>query len=240
MCGRYATSRSDTELADALGAAKIVGEEPGPSWNVAPTQLVRVALARAPREEPEADPVRQLCTVKWGLVPSWAKDVKIGTRMINARAETITSKNAFKAAARKRRCIVPADGYYEWQKNDDGTKTPFFLHADGDLVAMAGLYELWPDPAKREDDPDRWLWTCTILTTTATDALGHIHDRSPVVLPPGEMREAWLDPEMSKPEDVDALLASIPDPALVPREVSIAVNNPRNNSPDLIEPVHHS
>jgi putative SOS response-associated peptidase YedK len=238
MCGRYASTRSDDQLVAAMAAADVVGDALPPSWNVAPTQQVRTVLERTPRETPDAAPVRQLRTARWGLVPSWAKDPKIGNKLINARSETITDKPSFKAAAARRRCIVPADGYFEWEKRD-GAKVPHFLHPEDDNqdLAMAGLYELWrPHPAEGEE-PGEWLWSVTVLTTTAADALGHIHDRSPVVLPP-ELRDAWLDPTITDHDRVRDLLGQVPEPRLVPREVSTAVNNPRNNTPELIDAVH--
>ncbi len=181
MCGRYASARRDDELAHRFHVSELVGDELGPSWNVAPTQDVRGVLERV-----EADhPVRQLRTLRWGLVPSWAKDSKIGSRMINARVETITEKPAFRRAAANRRLIVPMDGYYEWQapESGKGRKTPYYLtDPDGAPLAAAGLYELWRDPSKGDDDPGRWLWTLTVITTNATDTLGHIHDRSPLLL----------------------------------------------------------
>src|SRR4051794_34575238 len=146
MCGRYASTRNDTVLAAEFVVDEVVDEELEPSWNVAPTQRVRAVVERAPREDPEAPAVRQLRTLRWGLVPSWAKDTKIGSKMINARVESLLSKPAFKAAARRRRCLLPADGYFEWQKTDTRTKTPYFLHLGGEALAFAGLYELRPDP----------------------------------------------------------------------------------------------
>jgi putative SOS response-associated peptidase YedK len=124
MCGRYASARRDADLAGAFRVSELVGDDSGPSWNVAPMQPIRVVLERPPRDQPEATPLRQLRRVRWGLVPSWAKDAKIGARMINARSETLTEKPAFKAAAAKRRCLVPMDGYFEWQSNEDKTRTP--------------------------------------------------------------------------------------------------------------------
>jgi putative SOS response-associated peptidase YedK len=116
-------------------------------------------------------------------LPSWAKDVKLGARLINARSETLTEKPAFRAAAARRRCLVPATGYFEWEKVD-GRKVPQFLfRPDEAQLAFAGLYELWPDPERAEDDPDRWVWSYTIITRSAPDAVGHIHDRSPVLVP---------------------------------------------------------
>ncbi|MFZ2175381.1 MAG: SOS response-associated peptidase [Rhodococcus sp. (in: high G+C Gram-positive bacteria)] len=234
MCGRYASTTTDKELRNIFQVDEVVGEELPPSYNIAPTQEVRVVLERPPRGHPEAEPVRQIRTVKWGLVPAWAKDTKIGSRLINARSESITEKPAFRKAACRRRCIVPADGYFEWEKRD-GKKIPYFLHGDG-VLAMAGLYELWPDPDRPDDDPHKWLWTTTVLTTQATDALGHVHDRSPLLLPPN-FREHWLDPALTEREQIDALIASIPEPRLHPYQVSTAVNSPRNNDPSLLEPV---
>lgn len=231
MCGRYASARRDADLAGAFRVAEIVGDDLGPSWNIAPMQPIRVVLERAPREEPDASAVRELRRVKWGLVPSWAKDEKIGSRMINARSETLTEKPAFKAAASKRRCLVPMDGYFEWATNDDKTKTPFFLHDGDQLLAAAGLYELRRDP-----DLGEWLWTATIATRAATDALGHIHDRSPVLVP-ADRWDDWLDPGLQDLEQVAKLIAALPEPHLRPREVAKAVGNVRNNGPQLVEPV---
>lgn len=238
MCGRYASTATDKELRALFDVVASVGAELPPSYNVAPTQPVRVVLERSPRDEPEGNAERQLRTVKWGLVPVWSKDPKIGSRLVNARSETITEKPSFRSAAAKRRCIVPADGYFEWMTNDAGTKIPYFLHGDAPVLAMAGLYELWPDPSKADDDPDRWLWTTTVLTTQATDTTGHIHDRSPVILPTS-FWEHWLDPTITDPEDVQAMVNSIPEPRLHPYEVSTAVNNVRNNRPDLLHPMHN-
>ncbi|WP_032386493.1 SOS response-associated peptidase [Rhodococcoides fascians] len=234
MCGRYASTRSDSDLQAVFDIAETVGDEVPPSYNVAPTQTIRTVLERAPKDEPESDAVRQLRSVRWGLIPSWAKDAKIGSRLINARSETITEKPSFKKAASRRRCIIPADGYYEWEKRD-GTKVPYFLHEQG-VLAMAGLYELWRDPTKADDDEDRWVWSATVLTSPAADALGHIHDRSPVVLPP-ELRASWLDPTLTNLNEVSELLAAIPEPRLEPYEVSTAVNSVKNNSPELLTPV---
>ncbi|WP_315771463.1 SOS response-associated peptidase [Rhodococcoides kroppenstedtii] len=226
MCGRYASTRSDDDLSSLFDAVVRLGDPPEPSYNVAPTDPVRIVLDR--------DDDRQLRTVRWGLVPSWAKDKKIASRLINARSETVTEKPAFRKAAAKRRCLIPADGYYEWEKRE-GAKVPHFLHTDG-VLAMAGLYELWPDPSLDDDDPNKWFWSTTVLTTTATDTLGHIHDRSPVVVP-GDLWSAWLDPGLTDLAGVADLLQSIPEPHLTPYEVSTAVNSVRNNGPELVTPV---
>ncbi|MBT1191170.1 SOS response-associated peptidase [Rhodococcoides kroppenstedtii] len=226
MCGRYASTRSDDDLSSLFDAVVRLGDPPEPSYNVAPTDPVRIVLDR--------DDDRQLRTVRWGLVPSWAKDKKIASRLINARSETVAEKPAFRKAAAKRRCLIPADGYYEWEKRE-GAKVPHFLHTDG-VLAMAGLYELWPDPSLDDDDPNKWFWSTTVLTTTATDTLGHIHDRSPVVVP-DDLWSAWLDPGLTDLAGVADLLQSIPEPHLTPYEVSTAVNSVRNNGPELVAPV---
>ena len=231
MCGRYASARSDVDLIEGFGVEEVVGPEPAPSWNVAPTQDSRVVLERALPGRPPSEAVRQLRTMRWGLVPSWATTPKIGSKMINARLETLVDKPAFRVAVSKRRLVVPADGYYEWQAVD-GPKVPHFLQHPGQGLAFAGLYEMWRDPTRAADDPDRWLWTYTILTTTAPDALGHIHDRSPVVVP-DDLLAAWLDPELTDTGEVGDLLASMPEPRLVPHVVSRAVNNVVNNGPAL-------
>lgn len=238
MCGRYANSRGDSELRAEFGVESVVGEQLDPSWNVAPTQQVRAVLDRTPRADPEGDPVRQLRSLRWGLVPSWAKDPKIGSRMINARVETVTEKPAFRKAAARRRCLLPADGYYEWEKRaGQSRKVPYFLHGDDDgVLAFAGLYELWRDHTRPDDDPDRWLWSVTVITTAASDALGHIHERTPLVIPPG-LREDWLDTGTTDPAQVAHLLAAVPEPRLAPVEVSTAVNTVTIDGPELVVPV---
>ncbi len=235
MCGRYASSSTTAGLYGEFGVEEVTDDDLAPSWNIAPTDPVRVVLERPPRGEDDAAPVRQLRTVRWGLVPSWSKDKKGAARLINARQETVTQKPAFKTAAARRRCLVPADGYYEWQKTPDG-KIPFFLHdADHDLLAFAGLYELWRDSTVPDDDPAKWLWTCTVITREATDTLGHIHDRCPVLVPV-ERRDAWLDCSSGDAEVARRLLDEMPAPVLEPRRVSTAVNSVRNDGPDLIRP----
>ena len=178
---------------------------------------------------------RHLLVGRWGLVPSWAKDIKIGSKLINARSETILDEPSFRKAALKRRAIIPAEGYFEWQKTEDGKKIPNYLYSENEpLLGFAGLYEFWLDPRMPEDDPGRWLLSCTVLTTTQ-DALGHVHDRSPVIIPPDLFGE-WLNPDMTDKTDVQSLLDSLPEPVLTPRIVSTSVNSVRNNGPELIEP----
>ncbi len=237
MCGRYVSVASTDNLYDEFNLDTVVGAELPPSWNVAPTDPVRMVVERQPHRDEAGDgPVRQLRTARWGLVPSWSRDAKGGARMINARIETVTDKPAFKSAAGRRRCLIPALGYYEWRKTDEG-KTPYFLHSpDGDLLAMAGLYELWRDPDRADDDPLRWLWTCTIITQQASDVLGVIHDRNPVIVPTS-LRAAWLDCSTDDADVARRLLDQLPAARLAPYVVSPAVGNVANNGPELIEPV---
>lgn len=231
MCGRYVMSKAASDLLSHFEAKEVEGSPPGQSWNVAPTQNVPIVAERL--DEGAID--RRLLIAKWGLVPSWAKDVKIGSKLINARSESILEKPSFRSAAVKRRAIVPAEGYYEWQKTEDGKKIPNYLFSEKEpLLGFAGLYEFWPDPALPEDDPERWLLTCTVLTTVTQDALGHVHDRSPVIIPQDRFAE-WLDPDLTDKADVQHLLDSLPEPTLTPRIVSTRVNSVRNNGPELIE-----
>jgi putative SOS response-associated peptidase YedK len=247
MCGRYASFRDAQDLADAFAVSPPdVADDARllpASWNLAPTDPVRIVVERA--EDSAAR--RSMRVVRWGLVPPWAKDPSIGSRMINARAETLVDKPAFRKAAAARRCLVPAEGYYEWQtrtsagRDDDPVgrrpaKQPFWIHrADSGVLAFAGLYELWRDPARDDDDPLRWLVTMAIVTDAAQGALAAIHDRRPVVLRP-ELWDAWLDPHLTEPDRVADLLRHRP-PELVAQPVSPEVNRVGNDGPQLIEPV---
>jgi len=213
-----------------------------PDWNVAPTKPVYAVLTRRGRE-PDAprEPTRRLVTLRWGLVPSWASDPRIGTRMINARIETAASKPAFRESFARRRCLLPADGYYEWYAPDSGAarraKQPFFIRGrDGATLAMAGLYAFWRDPSTSPDAPSAWLRTCTILTTTATDAVGHIHDRQPLFVEPRDYA-GWLDPDWQDVAGLRELLVAAPGPGLEAYPVSTAVNDHRNNGPELVAPL---
>ncbi len=246
MCGRYASSRRPQDLAeefeiDQAMVTETVTEPLQPDYNVAPTKDVYAVVTRPPKADEE--PARQLRVLRWGLVPFWAKDPSIGSRMINARMETVTEKPAFRQAFAKRRCLLPADGYYEWYATEQKTKAgkpvkqPFFIHpSDGSVMAMAGLYEIWRDPTRDDDDPQRFRWSCTVLTTTAEDAVGHIHDRMPLLVEP-ERYAAWLDPTQDDPELLRSLLVPAAPGRLEAYPVSTAVNNVRNNGPELLEPL---
>jgi putative SOS response-associated peptidase YedK len=218
---------------------------------MAPTKQAPVVLTRVPRQgteetyaEPPA-PVRQLRLLTWGLVPSWAKDVKVGQRMANARAESVLEKPSYARAAKARRCLVPAKGYYEWQVSPTATdakgkprKQPFFIHrADGQPLAIAGLYEFWRDKSVEDGDaPDAWLTTFTVITTDADPGLDRIHDRQPLILE-REDWDRWLDPTLTDEDTVRELLAFHQAGRLDAYPISTAVNATRNNGPDLLRPV---
>jgi putative SOS response-associated peptidase YedK len=249
MCGRYASSRKPEDLVEEFEIRhSLVDEALAPDFNVAPTKPVYAVLERSPSpRDAEAGerrpPERQLRVLTWGLVPSWAKDPSIGNRMINARMETVAEKPAYKRAFAARRCLLPADGYFEWYPTEQRTKAgkplkqPFFIHPrDGGVLAMAGLYEIWRDPDRPDDDPDRFRWTCTVLTTQAEDAVGHIHDRMPLMVEP-ERWSAWLDPTVSGRDELLDLLVPAAPGRLETFPVSRDVNNVRNNGPELIVPI---
>lgn len=237
MCGRYASFREDQQLADEFAIVTVaddVGLLP-PSWNVAPTDGVRVVVDRP---DQQGEIVRQLRVAKWGLVPAWAKDPSIGNRLVNARAESLTDSNAFARPFAIRRALLPADGYYEWQKLEEAgrrpRKQPFYVHpADGGPLALAGLYEFWRDRSKADDDPDRWLVTAVVITRPASAELEHIHDRQPLMLTP-DLWEAWLDPAVGS-DEATRLLAAAP-PLLEAVPIGDAVNSVRNNGPELLAP----
>jgi putative SOS response-associated peptidase YedK len=236
VCGRYAASRSPDDLVEEFEIEEKPEQVLPASYNVAPTQDVYAVVERAPRGEPEAAPARALHVVRWGLVPSWAKDPKIGNRMINARMESVAEKPAFRRAFAKRRCLLPADGYFEWYGETKGKKQPFFIRpSDGGVLAMAGLYELWKDPNAPEG-ADPWLWTCTVLTTSAPDDLGRIHDRMPLLVERSRYAE-WLDPSRDDPEELSSLLVPAAPGRLTAYPVSTEVNNVRNNGSQLVEPI---
>jgi putative SOS response-associated peptidase YedK len=222
MCGRYAASKDVATLMEEFDVAGPPDETLPEDFNVAPSKQVYMVVDR----ESDEGVQRQLRTAKWGLVPSWAKDPKIGNRMINARLETAAEKPAFRRAWAKRRCLLPADGYYEWYAGE-GPKQPFYIHRDdGHSLAMAGLFEFW----KHDDE---WLVTTCVLTTDAPDGLGRIHDRMPLLVPQ-ENWQAWLDPQHTPTIDL-----TVPAMAtgLQAYPVSREVNNVRNNGRQLTEPL---
>ena len=189
-----------------------------PSYNVAPTQEVAAIL--------EEDGKRRLELLRWGLVPSWADDPEIGARMINARSETAPQKPSFRRAFRSKRCLIPADGFYEWKREPGGKQPYYFRMEDGRPFAFAGLWERWEKGGA--------LLSCAILTTRANSVLEGIHDRMPVILPPGSY-DAWLDPDADKEQLID-LMSPYPGDDLETYPVSRYVNSPRNNDERCIEP----
>jgi len=229
MCGRYAFFTPIEAVTRLFGVSEVHAHELAPRYNIAPTQDVPIIRVSAFLEENDARaPVRELALARWGLVPFWAKDPSIGNRMINARGETVAQKPAFRAAFRKRRCLVPADGFFEWQKTATG-KQPWYIHAcSGEPLALAGLWELWDPP-----DGAGPLASCSIITTRASKFMQPLHDRMPVILD-GVGRDAWLDPA-THPPDLQALLAPAAEDALEAWPVSRRVNSPFNEDPSLVE-----
>ncbi len=228
MCGRYVSTSSPQHLADVFGA--VVDADPlAASYNVAPTNDV-YAVSAGP------DGTRSVRAYRWGLVPSWATDARIGSKMINARAETLAEKPAFKSLFRSRRLLVPMDGFYEWKAVPGSkAKQPVYLHpAAGGLLAAAGLWSAWRDPAEGSDAP--WLHSLTIVTTAANELVAPIHDRMPVFVAPGDWAE-WLDPTTRDVGSLAGLLRPAPEARLTVDPVSTAVNNVRNKGPELIEPI---
>jgi putative SOS response-associated peptidase YedK len=192
-----------------------------PRWNIAPTTYI--ATVR------EAGGPREVAMLYWGLVPSWAKEKSIGARMINARSETLSEKPSFRNAFRRRRCLILADGYYEWQRSG-AVKQPYFIgFGDGQPFGMAGLWEAWTDPATGE-----LLESCCIVTTAPAPAVAHVHDRMPVIVAPADHAE-WLDPSNVNVARLDRLLVPSGLPGLEARPVGRAVNHPRNEGPRLLE-----
>ena len=218
MCGRYASSRSPEDLVEEFEVVESrIGGPLAADYNVAPTKEVYAVVERP-----------------------WAKDPSIGSRMINARMETVAEKPAYRKAFASRRALLPADGYFEWYPTSrtdakgKPVKQPFFIRPrDGGILAMAGLYEIWRDPSRAEDDPDRFRWTCTVLTTEAEDSLGHIHDRMPLMVERERWHE-WLDP--TTPGDTALLVPAAPG-RLEAYAVPSLVSNVRNNGPELVEPL---
>lgn len=229
MCGRFVQLSSPDLLVERFAVDEVATPSRAPSYNVAPRATVFAVRDRIEDDERR----RHLSELRWGLVPSWAKDPKTGDRMINARAESLADKPAYQRAFQKHRCLVPADGFYEWQRRG-GRKQPMFIHRrDGEPMAFAGLWAAWRDASEPDGD---WLCSCAIVTTNANTALAPLHDRMPVVLEEQHW-DRWLDATV---DDVDALaelLVPAPDDVLVAYPVSTAVNSADNDGPELVERV---
>jgi putative SOS response-associated peptidase YedK len=236
VCGRYTSTSSVERLVELFQVDEVRAEPLTASYNVAPTAQVYAVDVRGSDDGQRATR-RVLETFRWGLVPSWAKDPKVGSRMINARAEGLATKPAFRAALSRRRCIIPADAFYEWERRPGAsgraTKVPYAIdRLDGQPMAFAGLWEVWKD----RDDPDaEWLRTCTIVTTEANALMAPIHDRMPVILEPEDW-STWLDPATTG-GDAARLLVPAPPELFEAWQISTRVNDVRNDAPDLLDPV---
>ena len=234
MCGRFAVTADPARLAEEFHARNETGvEHAAANYNVAPTTGIAAVVAR--HDEPQDQATRRLRLMRWGLLPPWVKPGPDGAPvvknlLINARSESVTTSPAYRSAAAQRRCLVPMDGYYEWQPTPEkGRKTPFyFFRPDGHRLAVAGLWSVW-----RPHHDAAALLTCSVITTDAVGEFAEVHDRMPLILSERDW-DRWLDPDASAPAD---LLAGEPDAgALAMREVSTLVNRVANNGPELIEP----
>lgn len=220
MCGRFTLTADTKKLTEAFAGYQIPETLP-PRYNVAPSQPVAVIANNGQHK---------LEFFQWGLIPGWVKDPAIGNRMINARAETLAEKPAFKNAYKRRRCLVLADGFYEWQKVNGG-KTPMYIRlAGGEPFGLAGLWESWHGP------DESLVLSCTIITTNPNSLLADIHNRMPVILPPAAY-ELWLDPAERSPAQLDNLLKPYPAEAMTAYPVSTLVNNPKNDQPECMAPL---
>ena len=220
MCGRYRLTAKERYIREHFG----LDEDPAwtPRWNIAPTQTVPVI--RQDKNEPK----RTSALLRWGLIPSWAKDARVGYKMINARAETVAETPAFRDPFRFRRCLILADGFYEWTKQGK-EKSPFcFSMADDSIFAFAGIWDRWRNPDKK------WVETCSIITTSANALLSSIHDRMPVIVKP-ESYDLWLDPGLKKADDLLDLLKPFPAAAMRHHRVSSRVNSVKNDDPTCAE-----
>jgi putative SOS response-associated peptidase YedK len=218
MCGRFTLRTIPRDWAEVFAVVRQMEGDWGPAYNIAPTQQV---LCIRDREE------RELFKAKWGLIPSWAKDAKIGSSCINARVETVDTKPAFRSAFKQRRCLVMADGFYEWRKSD---KQPHYISLkSGEQMAFAGLWQAWKSP-------DGWIDSCTICTTDAHDMMGQLHDRMPVILPRITI-DHWLDLKVSDADELKSMLRQFPGEEMQSWAVGRAVGNVRNQGPKLMEPI---
>jgi putative SOS response-associated peptidase YedK len=222
MCGRMTFTIELSELVNVFPWLVVPDVQIAPRYNVAPTQPVPVVAN---------DGRHRLDFYTWGLIPSWAKDPKMGSRMINARAETIAEKPVYRSAYRRRRCLILADGFYEWRKEPgSGGKTPMYIRLESrEPFALAGLWERWHSPHGDE------VLSCTIITTTPNSLLTTIHDRMPVILPPDTYDE-WLDPGEKQPQALDHLLKPYPADEMEAYAVTPLVNSPTNEGPECILP----
>jgi putative SOS response-associated peptidase YedK len=225
MCGRFVSASPPDEIAKYFGVEQVSESKLEPSYNVAPTNDIYTVL--------ESGGVRRLAPMHWGLVPIWAKDPKIGNKMINARSETLAEKNAYKHAYSKKRCIIPADGFYEWERIEgQKNKQPWFIHrTDEQPLAFAGLWEAWRGPGR---DSDEELHSCTIITGSPNEKMAEIHDRMPVILSQDQW-STWLDEDQHDLDLLGKLLVPAPASIITMHKVSTEVNNVRNEGPQLTD-----
>ena len=221
MCGRYVRTLEPDALASYLGADEAATERLDPSWNVAPTDPVYAVAEQRGR--------RLLGAMRWGLIPHWSQD-RTGPLNINARAETAAVKPAFRDSLRRKRCLIPADGFYEWEPKQDGRRPHYVTLASGEPMMFAGIWAAWRDP-----ESDDWMRSCAIITTAANRRLSGIHTRMPVILEP-ESWDMWLDRELRETAALEPLLAPLRSEAIAEHPVSDLVNNVRNNLPENIAP----
>jgi putative SOS response-associated peptidase YedK len=225
MCGRF-TLRTPTPVLIERFQLETMPEL-APRYNISPTQdvlAIRLGL----------DGNHQAVFLRWGLIPSWSKDLAIASRLINARADTVAEKPSFRAAFKKRRCLILADAYIEWKGTEGKKKQPYLIELEGQVpFAMAGIWEIWQPPKDTADVPSR-IETCSILTTDANASVQAIHDRMPVILPPA-MEDLWLDPEVEPQGCLAAILAAENDISMSHRKISTRINNPRNEGPACFE-----
>jgi putative SOS response-associated peptidase YedK len=222
MCGRFTQQRPASELAEIFAAEPLV-DDPGPRFNVAPTDEALVVVQR--------DDQRAITAYRWGLIPHWADSAKVGSRMFNARAETLTSSPAFRDSLKRKRCLVPVESFYEWRR-EGAIRQPYTIgRADGRPLVLAGLWAGWRDP-----ELDQVRRTFTILTTTPNETMAAIHNRMPVVLDDADWA-VWLDPGLADPGELLAMLEPRDEPELAVRPVSRLVNNVRNDGPELVVPL---
>jgi putative SOS response-associated peptidase YedK len=222
MCGRFTLKTPVETLAEVFELP--TAPELPPRFNIAPSEAVAAVRVAG------AEPLRELALLRWGLVPPWADVPKVGSRMINARAETVATNGAFRAAFRRRRCLVPADGFYEWQRQERA-KQPFYIHMRDDApFAFAGLWEVW------EGKDGTVLETCTVITTEPNELMQPIHNRMPVILDRADYAR-WLDPRMNDPESLKAFLRPYPPEKMAAYPVSRLVNSPSNDAPECLAPL---
>jgi len=221
MCGRFSQQRPASELAEIF-AAEPLADEPGPRFNIAPTDDALVVVQREER--------RAITAYRWGLIPHWAGSAKVGSRMFNARAETLTASPAFRDAFGRKRCLVPVDGFYEWKRVGSGRQPFLIARRDGQPLALAGLWSGWRDAVA-----DRVVRTFTIVTAGPNAQVAELHDRMPVIVPE-DAWSRWLDPHLDDPAELQGLLRPNEDVELRLQPVRRLVNDVRNDGPELIEP----